>query len=536
MTDGLKDAHREAIIAEIAANDRVERAVLFGSRATGTNTVSSDVDIALFGERLTLTDQARLAAALDKIPMAQTLDLLLYDSIGDRTLREHIRNHGVEWYERPSSMSADPENWPATYGESSGVEAWRGSTWGEEIALEYGKALRGYDLGTGPFRVFGSNGPIGWTDEALVPGPGVILGRKGAYRGVEYSTDPFFVIDTAYYVVSKSRHEMRWLFYAIKHYKLGEIDDGSPVPSTTRAAVYPRGLKVPPRSEQSAIAHILGTLDDKIELNRRMTETLEAMARALFKSWFVDFDPVRAKIDGRDAGLPPDIAALFPSQLVDSELGEVPEGWTVFRLDQLANHHTKSTSPARSPRLEYEHFSIPAYDAGQHPAIEPGADIRSNKTVVLKDAVLLSKLNPRISRVWVPADSTGRPQICSTEFLAFTPRPPANKSLLFTLFRDRRFRTLLESLVTGTSKSHQRVPPKALKAHQVLAGSPRVFTVFGEVIGGMLTRILKNRSEAATLATLRNTLLPKLISGEVRTRDAKSFAPNISSSATRGSA
>ena len=81
MTDGLKDEHREAIIAELAANDRVERAVLFGSRATGTHTVSSDVDIALFGDRLTLTDQARLAAALDEIPMAQTIDLLLYNSI-----------------------------------------------------------------------------------------------------------------------------------------------------------------------------------------------------------------------------------------------------------------------------------------------------------------------------------------------------------------------------------------------------------------------------------------------------------------------
>ena len=100
MTDGLKDAHRQAIIAVIAANDRVERAVLFGSRATGTNTVSSDVDIALFGDRLTLTDQARLAAALDEIPMAQSVDLLLYNSIQDPALRTHIRRQGVEWFAR----------------------------------------------------------------------------------------------------------------------------------------------------------------------------------------------------------------------------------------------------------------------------------------------------------------------------------------------------------------------------------------------------------------------------------------------------
>ncbi len=100
MTDGLKDAYREAIIAVIAANERVERAVLFGSRATGTNTATSDVDIALFGDRLTLTDQARLAAAVEEIPMAQSVDLILYDSVRNRTLREHIRNDGVDWFER----------------------------------------------------------------------------------------------------------------------------------------------------------------------------------------------------------------------------------------------------------------------------------------------------------------------------------------------------------------------------------------------------------------------------------------------------
>ena len=104
MTDGLKDGHREAIIAALAANHRVERAVLFGSRATGTNTVTSDVDIALFGDRLTLTDQARLAAAVDEIPMAQSVDLLLYDSVRARTLREHIRNDGVEWFTREHTV------------------------------------------------------------------------------------------------------------------------------------------------------------------------------------------------------------------------------------------------------------------------------------------------------------------------------------------------------------------------------------------------------------------------------------------------
>jgi type I restriction enzyme S subunit len=192
---------------------------------------------------------------------------------------------------------------------------WRTSTWGNEISLEYGKALRGYSTERGKYRVYGSNGPIGWTEEPLTDGPGVILGRKGAYRGVEFSLHPFFVIDTAYYVAPKTELDMRWLYYAVKYHKLGEIDDGSPIPSTTRSAVYVRQFDVPPFPEQQAMSAILGALDDKIDLNRRMNATLEAMAQALFQSWFVDFDPIRAKFDGHQpTGLDPATAALFPNE------------------------------------------------------------------------------------------------------------------------------------------------------------------------------------------------------------------------------
>jgi type I restriction enzyme, S subunit len=228
---------------------------------------------------------------------------------------------------------------------------WRASTWGEEISLEYGKALRGYDATRGKFRVFGSNGPIGWTDTSLAPGPGVILGRKGAYRGIEFSRDPFFVIDTAYYVVPKSELDMRWLYYAIKYHKLGEIDDGSPIPSTTRSAVYVRDLDVPPVAEQKAIAAVLGALDDKIDLNRRMNAKLEAMARALFQSWFVDFEPVRAKLDGRQPpGLAPATAALFPNEFQDSELGRIPKDWRVGAIGGVAEviDCLHSRKPART--------------------------------------------------------------------------------------------------------------------------------------------------------------------------------------------
>ncbi len=537
MTDGLKDAHREAIIAVIAANDHVERAVLFGSRATGTNTVTSDVDIALFGDRLTSTDRARLSAVIEQIPMAQTVDLLLYNSIRDRPLHDHIRNDGVEWFARPTRVASDREKWPMLRFKEllegpvrNGIykrKEYRGHgikivNMGEIFAHPrlHAVPMKRVSLSESERERFSVvEGDLLFARRSLVAeGAGkccVVL------RVNEPTTFESSIIRAR---PDPTRSDSLYLYYffgsPLGLHLLDTIRRQVAVAGITGKDLSELTIPVPSAPEQRIIAQILGTLDDKIELSRRMNEILEAMARALFKSWFVDFDPVRAKMEGRDTELPQDVADLFPSRLVDSEMGEIPEGWKVFRLDQLATHHTKSTSPARSPGIEYEHFSIPAYDAGQRPVVEPGSGIKSNKTLVLKDAVLLSKLNPRIPRVWLPPDPMGRPQICSTEFLVFTPRRPANRSLLFALFADHSFRALLKSMVTGTSKSHQRVPPKALKTQQVLVGSPRVFEVFGEVVESMLGGVLRNRFEASTLAAVRDALLPKLISGEIRVGDA----------------
>ncbi len=218
---------------------------------------------------------------------------------------------------------------------------WQWTTWGDLAFLEYGRALRDYADKTGPIRVFGTNGPIGWHKEPLCKHPSVIIGRKGAYRGVHYSADPFFAIDTAFYLNPKTEIDMRWAYYQLLAQDINGMDSGSAIPSTSREDFYGIPVSLPPLPEQRAIAHILGTLDDKIELNRRMNETLEEMARELFKSWFVDFDPVRAKMEGRWRpgeslpGLPAEHYDLFPDRLVDSELGEIPEGWAVKTLGDV---------------------------------------------------------------------------------------------------------------------------------------------------------------------------------------------------------
>ena len=216
------------------------------------------------------------------------------------------------------------------------MNEWRRSTWGEEISLQYGRSLRNYSDVTGHFRVFGTNGPIGWTDKPLADGPGVILGRKGAYRGVHYSSDPFFVIDTAYYVIPKTDLDMRWLYYAIIHHQVNKIDDGSPIPSTTRAAVYPREVFVPEPDEQRAIARTLGAIDDKIDHNRRTVEALDQLTRSVFRAWFVDFEPMKARASGAASfpSMPQHVFDALPVRFVDSEIGPVPKGWEVKTVSE----------------------------------------------------------------------------------------------------------------------------------------------------------------------------------------------------------
>ncbi len=269
----------------------------------------------------------------------------------------------------------------------------------------------------------------------------------------------------------------------------------------------------PPIPEQKVISATLGALDDKIELNRKMNETLDAMARALFRDWFVDFGPTRAKMEGRPAYLSKDLWSLFPDRL-DEE--SIPDGWNLFKLEQIAEYHTKTTSPEGMAHLEVEHFSLPAFDKGQIPAIDQGVTIKSNKTFVPRDAVLLSKLNPEIPRIWMPEAPDQRLQVCSTEFLAFTAKGEAGRCLIFCLFSDDRFRGMLQGMVTGTSKSHQRISPPSLLNRDVVVGKPEAFSMFERLVSPLLERVRSNRAESRTLAQTRDLLLPRLMSGELR--------------------
>jgi type I restriction enzyme S subunit len=217
-------------------------------------------------------------------------------------------------------------------------EAWRLMPLGEFVTLQRGHDLPDEQRRPGNIPILGSFGITGWNDAAKARGPGVTVGRSGASFGVvSYSPVDYWPLNTSLYVIDFHGNDPRFAYYSLKQFDFKGFNSGSAQPSLNRNFVHPVPVDVPPLPEQRAIAHILGTLDDKIELNRRMNETLEAMARAIFKSWFVEFDPVRAKMEGRDPGMPKRIADLFPDRFQDSELGEIPEGWEVNSIGDITD-------------------------------------------------------------------------------------------------------------------------------------------------------------------------------------------------------
>jgi type I restriction enzyme, S subunit len=394
---------------------------------------------------------------------------------------------------------------------------WKRMSLGEFVTLQRGHDLPEENRRPGDVPILGSFGVTGWHDASKAPGPGVTVGRSGASFGVvSYSATDYWPLNTALYVIDFHGHDERFAYYFLKQFDFKGYNSGSAQPSLNRNFVHPVPVEVPPLPEQRAIAHILGTLDDKIELNRRMSETLEAMARALFKSWFVDFDPVRAKAEGRDPGLPQHLTDLFPARLVDSDLGETPEGWEVGSFGDVVEQVREQGNPLASPHVLFSHYSIPAFDAGQWPTTELGEGIKSQKSRVPPGVILLSKLNPEIERVWLVDVPAGERAVCSTEFLVLRPRAPSTRSYAYCLARSPLFRQQIEALVTGTSKSHQRAHADTVLGLSAIRAPGPIIKVFDRCASSLLQRTLACRRENRTLAALRDTLLPKLISGELK--------------------
>jgi type I restriction enzyme S subunit len=325
--------------------------------------------------------------------------------------------------------------------------------------------------------------------------------------------DPRFL---AYYVNSVAVHH-------VNSHLVGAVQQHFNVGSARKML-----MRLPDLPEQRAIDHILGTLDDKIELNRRMSETLEAIARALFKSWFVDFDPVRPKVEGRDPGLPEGLADLFPACLVDSELGEIPKGWEVTSIGAVA----EVIDCLHSKKPERRDSGLPLLQL---------VNIRDDGLLDMTDTYLISEADYRqwISRMEA---SPGDCVITNVGRVGAVSQIPAGQKAALgrnmTGVRCRRdfpFPTVLIEVLLSramkdemTRKMDTGTILDALNVRNIprlrfVRGTHDVLALFEKSSRPLRARMEALAAESRTLAALRDALLPKLISGELRLKDAEKF-------------
>jgi len=287
-------------------------------------------------------------------------------------------------------------------------------------------------------------------------------------------------------------------------------------------------LPIPPLPEQRAIAHILGTLDDKIELNRRMSETLEAMARALFKSWFVDFDPVRAKAEGRDPGLPEHIADLFPARLVDSELGEIPEGWEVQPLSEVCQKPQYGYTASASDEPVGPRF-LRITDINKRDWIEwesvPFCSIEPEK----RDKYALAPGDMVIARMADPGHGAIIEEAVDAVFasylIRFRPQRDELARYLQYWLRSPLYWNTVRAAQSGTTRANLNA--KVLGSFDLVIPPANALQPFNELADAFRRRVVANVRESTTLAALRDTLLPRLISGELRVEHAEKLIERV---------
>jgi len=395
---------------------------------------------------------------------------------------------------------------------------WIETTLGEFAPFNYGKGLakkaRNPD---GVVPVYGSNGVIGFHDTPLIDDAGIIIGRKGSIGKVNYCPKPFWPIDTTFYVKKTSDKDIRFVYYLLCSLPMNEMNSDSAVPGLNRTAAHNLIIRVPPLAEQKRIAHILGTLDDKIELNQRMNETLEAMARAIFKAWFVDFEPVKAKLKGEAYPLPDEVMALFPDELVESELGLIPQGWRVGVFGDLCEKPQYGYTASASEKKIGPKF-LRIKDINKKPWIEwasvPYCEISEKdrgKYLLNQDDVLIARMADPGHAVLIEEKVNA---VFASYLIRFRPLDIRYYRYIQFWQKSSLYWNLINSRKVGTTRPS--INAKVLSSFPILLPSKDLSQAFSKIVKPTRKTTTINVRVSVTLAEIRDAMLPKLIGGELK--------------------
>ena len=357
---------------------------------------------------------------------------------------------------------------------------WVETTLGDVLNFQRGIDITRATQREGSIPVVSSGGISSYHDTASARGPGVVIGRKGTLGKVFYLPTDYWPHDTTLWVQNFKGNHPRFVYYFMTQFDTAWLDAGSANPTLNRNHLHPLKVLWPPLTDQSAIAEVLGALDDKIAANTKLAATAEALAVA-------------------------QLNRLQPS----------------VSLNEIVKYQKNSTNPEMLENPSVAQYSLPAFDTGQLPEESSPLDIKSSKFLIERPAVLVSKLNPRFPRIWDVSEVPSIPALASTEFLVLEPTC-SSTTVLWAILSQPRFSAALESKVAGTSGSHQRVKPADLLA--TLVPDPReISTDIQDCVTSVGLRASQTRLENAQLSATRDALLPQLMSGKLRVKDAESL-------------
>ena len=392
---------------------------------------------------------------------------------------------------------------------------WREVKLGEIINLNYGKGLSATKRNPGNIPVYSSAGITGWHDKALIKKNGIVVGRKGTVGTVYYSETPFYCIDTAYYLTEDdTKEDLKYLYYLLNHLPLKKLNTDSAVPGLNRDNAYSQVFSLPPIQEQKSIAHILSTLDDKIEVNNQINKTLEKMAQAIFKQWFVDFEfPNEDGEPYKSSG----------GEMVETELGMIPKGWEVGTIGNYVK--VKSGYAFKSAWWDSKGIAvIKIKDINNGTLNLTDCSFVSEKNassaqefIINGGEILIAMTGATIGKFAIVPKMNHHALVNQRVGKFFLGENPFDKvSFLYCILNQS---SVYEEIVSrGDGSAQPNISPSGIESIKIVIPNSFILDKFNRLMKFNFQKITENIYENNKLVDLRDTLLPKLMSGEVRVK------------------